>query len=149
MNCYIFDIDGTIANNSHRQHFVQQEKKDWKTYNELMAFDTPHQHIVKLMHQIAHPYHPLNPKIMLCTGREEVYREVTHSWLLFHNVPLSGLMMRPKKDYRPDEVIKLEMLQKMRADGWVPLMAFDDRDKVVKMWRENGVPCAQVAPGDF
>jgi hypothetical protein len=26
---------------------------------------------------------------------------------------------------------------------------FDDRDKVVAMWRSMGVPCFQVAPGDF
>jgi hypothetical protein len=29
------------------------------------------------------------------------------------------------------------------------LCVFDDRDKVVKMWRENGINCFQVAPGDF
>ena len=28
-------------------------------------------------------------------------------------------------------------------------LAFDDRDRVVAMWREEGVPCFQVAPGDF
>jgi len=28
-------------------------------------------------------------------------------------------------------------------------MVFDDRDKVVNMWRENGIPCLQVAPGNF
>jgi hypothetical protein len=28
-------------------------------------------------------------------------------------------------------------------------MAFDDRSQVVKMWRKRGVPCAQVADGDF
>jgi hypothetical protein len=25
----------------------------------------------------------------------------------------------------------------------------DDRQKVVDMWRENGLTCFQVAPGDF
>jgi hypothetical protein len=29
------------------------------------------------------------------------------------------------------------------------LCIFDDRDKVVKMWRSNGIACFQVAPGDF
>jgi len=28
-------------------------------------------------------------------------------------------------------------------------MVFDDRNSVVDMWRENGVRCMQVAPGDF
>jgi hypothetical protein len=26
---------------------------------------------------------------------------------------------------------------------------FDDRDKVVNMWRENGLTCMQVAYGNF
>jgi hypothetical protein len=27
--------------------------------------------------------------------------------------------------------------------------AFDDRQRVVDMWRRNGITCFQVAPGDF
>jgi hypothetical protein len=29
---YIFDIDGTLADISHRLHFIQQESKDWKAF---------------------------------------------------------------------------------------------------------------------
>jgi hypothetical protein len=29
------------------------------------------------------------------------------------------------------------------------LCVFDDRQKVVDMWRDNGIDCFQVAPGDF
>ena len=29
------------------------------------------------------------------------------------------------------------------------ICTFDDRDKVVNMWRENGLTCMQVAPGNF
>jgi hypothetical protein len=35
------------------------------------------------------------------------------------------------------------------ADGYEPIMVFDDRNQVVKMWRERGIVCAQVAEGDF
>lgn len=38
-------------------------------------------------------------------------------------------------------------------DGTLPreriAMVFDDRDKVVAMWRRQGLTCLQVAPGDF
>jgi hypothetical protein len=57
--------------------------------------------------------------------------------------------MRPKGDYRDDGVIKFELLQKIREDGFNPTIAFDDRNRVVDMWRTNGIICAQVAPGDF
>jgi FMN phosphatase YigB (HAD superfamily) len=29
---YIFDIDGTLADISHRLHFIQQEPKDWRGF---------------------------------------------------------------------------------------------------------------------
>jgi len=45
--------------------------------------------------------------------------------------------------------VKREMLDRIRADGYNPIMAFEDRSRVVKMWREAGIPCAQVAEGDF
>jgi hypothetical protein len=62
---------------------------------------------------------------------------------------LHKLYMRRDGDHRPDDIVKREMLQQMRVDGWSPIMAFDDRNQVVEMWRANGVPCAQVASGDF
>ena len=36
----------------------------------------------------------------------------------------------------------------IKAD-WNPDMVFDDRNQVVDMWRANGIPCLQVAPGNF
>ena len=57
--------------------------------------------------------------------------------------------MRKEGDHRPDHIIKLELLAQIRSDGFEPIMAFDDRNSVVKMWRDAGIPCAQVAEGDF
>jgi hypothetical protein len=30
-----------------------------------------------------------------------------------------------------------------------PIMAFDDRDEVVKMWKSKSIPCAQIAEGSI
>ena len=30
-----------------------------------------------------------------------------------------------------------------------PTLVFDDRDRVVAVWRKHGIRCCQVAPGDF
>ena len=59
------------------------------------------------------------------------------------------MLMRRTKDYRSDDIVKKEMLDEMRAIGYNPTLVFDDRDRVVKMWRENGLRCFQVAEGDF
>ena len=54
----------------------------------------------------------------------------------------------------PDQKLKLGWFN----DLWVNdenksehevVAVFDDRDKVVKMWREIGLTCMQVAPGNF
>lgn len=52
-------------------------------------------------------------------------------------------------DHRPDHVVKFELLKQIVWDGYAPIMAFDNRDQVVKMWRGIGIPCAQVAEGSF
>jgi hypothetical protein len=40
-------------------------------------------------------------------------------------------------------------LGKIKADGYNPTIAFDDRNQVVKKWRELGIKCYQVREGDF
>jgi hypothetical protein len=57
--------------------------------------------------------------------------------------------MRKKGDYRDDSIVKKELLDQIRKDGYNPLLAFDDRDRVVKAWRECGIRCLQVAEGNF
>jgi hypothetical protein len=41
------------------------------------------------------------------------------------------------------------MLDKIRLDGYNPTLVFDDRSRVVEMWRKNGIKCFQVAEGNF
>ena len=58
--------------------------------------------------------------------------------------------MRKAGDYRADVALKSDWLSEMEPPEYDRLTAvFDDRDSVVKMWRDAGVPCFQVAPGDF
>jgi hypothetical protein len=50
----------------------------------------------------------------------------------------------------PDDVLKRQWFDAMLRDDRERLVAtFDDRDRVVKMWRDAGVTCFQVAPGEF
>ena len=71
------------------------------------------------------------------------------TWLINHHVFYDKLYMRKAGDHQDDSTLKLELLAKLRADGYEPIMAFDDRNRVVKMWRSVDIPCCQVAEGDF
>ena len=87
--------------------------------------------------------------MLIASGRGEDDRAKTEKWLTDHHIYFEVLYMRPAKDMRPDNIIKYEILEEIRSTHGEPFMVFDDRNQVVDMWRENGVRCVQVAPGDF
>jgi len=59
------------------------------------------------------------------------------------------LLMRPYGDSRQDSVVKQEIYRKQIAPYFDVAWVYDDRDQVVKMWRDEGLTCMQVAPGNF
>lgn len=143
--CVIFDIDGTICDLTHRRHHVANKPKNWAAFNAGICADKPNEPIVRLLHTLSDSDH----EIVLCSGREAVFRQVTEEWLARHKVCYAALYMRPAKDYRDDGTVKGELLDQILKDGWEPWLVVDDRSRVVKMWRERGLTCLQCADGDF
>ncbi len=144
--CYIFDLDGTLSDCEHRRRYVDGTvtPKDWDAFYAGAGEDPPIQHVVDLCNTLSDV-----GGIVYVTGRPERCREATLGWLRRHQLPDERLYMRADDDFRADDIVKGELLARIREDGCEPVMAFDDRDRVVKMWRANGVPCAQVAEGNF
>lgn len=142
---FIFDVDGTLTNASHRQHHVRQKPKRWDLFNAKMHLDTPHDDIIWL----AKLFFDLGHMIIICSGRGSENRQVTMDWLEAHGVKFHGLYMRKERDSRSDDIVKSELLARIREDVGEPFMVFDDRSSVVQMWRDNGVRCCQVAEGNF
>lgn len=140
---YVFDIDGTLADCSHRLHHIQKTPKDWDAFFAACDDDKPIEHMVGLCQTII-GYSP----VVFVSGRSDVARDKTKAWLS-DQMCYGPLYMRKAGDHRPDDIIKIEMLAELRADGYEPIMVFDDRNRVVKAWRAAGIPCAQVADGDF
>lgn len=151
--CYIFDIDGTLADLSHRLHHIKPvydakgtlPPKDWASFFAACPDDAPIPHTIKLAIDVA----MAGAAIVYVSGRSDECRQATEDWLRRHALPEGDLFMRKAGDHRPDHMVKVELLERLREDGYQPVMAFDDRNQVVKMWRELGIPCAQVAEGDF
>lgn len=147
INCFVFDIDGTIADASHRRHFLEQKPKDWKGFFAACSDDAPIVPMRMIIQALVKVHGPWN--LVYASGRPEDLRTVTRSWLLRHDFPDLRLFMRGFGDFRDDTIVKRELLDRMRAEGYEPFFAFDDRSRVVKMWRDAGILCAQVAEGDF
>lgn len=144
MRCYLFDVDGTLADNSHRQHFLEKSPKDWDSFFSACAKDTPIEHMCQVARRLGR-----YATVLCVTGRRDRERQETLEWLFWHVNYCNPLYMRKDGDYRPDHEVKSDLLDTILADGYKPIMAFDDRTSVVRMWRSRGIACAQVADGDF
>ena len=143
--CIIFDVDGTLADLRHRLHFLEGGRRDWDGFFTAAGADLPLHEIVKL-NQWCDP--TLTHEIVLCSGRPERLREVTRQWLIKYGVRWDRLYMRPDGDTRQDAAVKRELLARIRADGFEPILAIDDRPSIVEVWREAGICTLQVhAPG--
>mgnify|MGYP002699954742 FL=1 len=56
--------------------------------------------------------------------------------------------MRPNNNSESDAVVKKRMLDAIQRTCNI-VAVFDDKEKVVNMWRENGILCCQVAKGEY
>lgn len=142
--CYIFDIDGTLADLTHRLHHIQKEPKDWDAFFAACVDDKPIEHICDLAKTLQE-----TASVIFVSGRSDRVRAETEAWLAGRGLSGAPLFMRKAGDHRPDNIVKAELLADIRSRGFQPTMAFEDRTQVVEMWRANHVPCAQVASGDF
>lgn len=141
----VFDIDGTLADVDHRRQWITSKPKNWKAWNAAMPKDGLHEPIALLL-QLAQD---AGAKIVLASGRGDENRDVTEQWLWKFDIRPDALYMRKAGDYRKDDIVKLEILEQIRAEHGEPFLWFDDRDQVVAAIRGAGVRVLQVADGNF
>ncbi len=150
---YIFDLDGTLALIEHRRHMLDAPDRDkWRRFYAACDKDQPNEPVINTMERLRFS----GADVWVFSGRSDEVRDKTVAWLSQHTSfmtwELEGpvLTMRAAGDYTADDVLKRQWLDSMLIDDRRRLVAaFDDRDRVVAMWREAGVPCFQVAPGEF
>lgn len=154
---YIFDLDGTLAIIDHRRGLVEKEgkgndfKPDWDAFFKACVRDTPNWPVIGVLQQL----YSVGCEIRIWSGRSDMVRADTIIWLsTYLGMPtktIDGMLtMRKADDFTPDQNLKKKWLlaltptERFRLGG-----VFYDRDKVVAMWRSQGVACFQVAPGAF
>lgn len=153
-NWVIFDLDGTLADIEDRRKLATKRngKMDWDKFfdPQNINLDKPNLPIIKMAQLLAESGH----MVAILSGRSKGTQLTTKSWLNNHNVPYHLIKMRPTSKewmYMPDDDLKQHWLDTLfpgdEKDNIV--MVFDDRQKVVDMWRKNGLTCMQVAPGNF
>ena len=154
---YIFDIDGTVADCRHRLHYIFPDindhdsihapnfKADWDSYGKKTHLDAPIWNTIRTLEFLQK-----SAEIWFFTGRSEDNRLDT-SWWLCEYINLDSppnITMRPLNDTRRDTTIKQEMINNMLTEDRERLVAvFDDRKRVVDMWRKNDIMCYHVCEG--
>lgn len=152
---YIFDIDGTLCNTKQREHLVPKpgdpkEGDKWKAFFNACIDDAPIRPTILTLDLLA-----TNAECWLFTARPEYTRVMTTEWMCRHTRffgrnNMRILRMRESTDFRPDHEVKRGWYEQMSEVDQQRLVAvYEDRDKVVQMWREQNVTCYQVAPGSF
>lgn len=151
-NVVIFDLDGTLALIDHRRHLVTDGSSNWSEFHKQCVNDQPNLPVIKMLQALT----ITNAECIIVSGRSEDVREETLTWLRKYvvnqklGILMPRLIMRPSKNYTPDDELKMQWLN----DGTLPninkiLCVYDDRDRVVKAWRNAGLCCFQVAEGNF
>jgi hypothetical protein len=130
-------------------------KADWRSFFAACIDDAPIESAIRTMRALQNG----GAETWIWTGRSDEVKSQTVAWLKQHGAypnragllhAPESLMMRRSGDHRPDFKLKYEWLSQLEPPEYQRLTAvFEDRASVVKMWRDAGVPCFQVAPGEF
>jgi phosphoglycolate phosphatase-like HAD superfamily hydrolase len=154
---YIFDIDGTVADLTHRLHLIGAENgtfvsadqpKDWNAFYKACYNDLPIFEVIA----IARALHAAGHTIVYSTGRTTSIYGETIAWLKKYRLPSpERIFMRPDGDHREDAVVKSELFDQINAAYANEKLGgvFEDRQQVVDMYRARGVRVFQVAKGNF
>jgi len=130
----IFDMDGTLAKMKDRSPY-EWNKVDTDDLNQPV-------------YEVYKFYKSNGYKIIIFTARDAICEELTKNWLAKNQIEWDYFDIRPKDNTEKDAVIKRQMVEKAIEKYYISAV-FDDRDQVVKMWRELGLQCFQVADGNF
>lgn len=160
---YIFDLDGTLALIDHRRHLVaDKENQRWDEFYKACVDDEPNMPVFKILNALKSVSYSHNTDIptdgvdiIIFSGRSSLVYCQTVDWLKnFVDMPhvpiLTTIKMRPLFNSVPDQILKKQWYEELpQSDKDRLVCVFDDRQKVVDMWRSIGVTCLQVSKGDF
>jgi phosphoglycolate phosphatase-like HAD superfamily hydrolase len=79
----IFDIDGTLADTTHRLHHIKAKPPNWDAF----FADDSKGPLIEPIRDLARLVAAQNYRIILVSGRTDKVRRETEAWLTKHAVP--------------------------------------------------------------
>ncbi len=129
----IFDLDGTLVDTSGVEHLLRDA--DFATFQAAAVSCPPNPDLVKLAREQAEK----GLAVLIVSSREFIWLDPTLDWLVAHDVSHDAVYLRIVGDYRPDVEVKTDIAADIEADGYRIVAAWDDKERVLQMWRERGI----------
>ncbi|MFF3957795.1 hypothetical protein ACFYY1_31990 [Streptomyces sp. NPDC001890] len=117
----VFDLDGTLADSGHRQHYLEGRRRDWDGFFAAAVDDPPLAEGVRLALDSAG-----SCEVRYLTGRPERCRRDTVAWLAEQGLPEGRVYMRRDDDRRPARRTKLEILKRLGREREIRMLVDDD-----------------------
>lgn len=144
----IMDLDGTICDNRHRQHFIKQIPQDWTLYDKFtkdweqfdahMYEDAVYPSILAV---IADCYKN-GIKVLFVTGRRATLQNVraTNKWIV-NNIRMNHPIVhfRDVNDFRDATLVKRDIYIKEIRRKYDVQQVFDDEKRILNMYAEFGI----------
>ena len=131
----IVDVDGTLAHNSPNN---PRDPYDGSRAGEDHVDET----LAAMLDVLEENYF-----IHIVTGRSLRHRHLTEEWLKDHAISYDHLWTRPDNDTSvPDAWVKYQIAKEIARTHNI-VGVFDDRERVVDMWRAAGIKTFDVGQG--
>jgi hypothetical protein len=138
----VFDLDGVLSDATRRQHYLEWPRRDWETFFEECGEDA-------LIAEVARVLECLDDElnVVLLTARPIRVQPQTLGWLKRYDLRWDLLVMRDWGDYMAAPSFKRLTVHQLRDYGFELRLAFEDDQRNVDMFHDEGVPCVYIHSG--
>lgn len=132
--CVIIDIDGVLARRGDRGVFDFDKSIDDSVHAPVKFY----LQLIDDANRYKNSAVP-NPEIILITGREQQFSDVTNRWLNAKSIPFDRLFMRNTGDHRPSDIVKEEIWAGNIRGKYNVLFVIEDDPKNIRMFQKHGM----------
>lgn len=119
----IVDVDGTLAYKGDRDIFDYSK----------VCLDAPNDNLIEIINSL------VGYNVIVLSGRDDDSMNKTKQWLKDNGLIYHYIYMRKTGDKRDDVIVKRELYEAHIKGKYNVIGVFDDRPKVVRMWKEEGL----------
>ena len=138
----VFDLDGVLSDATRRQHYLEWPRRDWETFFEECGEDELIAEVARVLECLDHEL-----RVVLLTARPIRVQRQTLGWLDRYDLRWDLLVMRDWGDYMAAPSFKRLTVHELRDYGFDLRLAFEDDQRNVDMFHDEGVPCVYIHSG--